>query len=97
MDKKLPVDGAIASHRQPWLLFSMPVNALNFCPFAMCYDCIPQPTDSSTAIEAPHVVKPILFAVPNAIDSGGVSQTATKITSTNIDRSTYSSFLLAGE
>ena len=71
LDKLLPIDGAVVTSKQPWLLYSMPVNALNFCSFAMCYDGIPQPK-SYQAIEDPNSVKPILFAVPNAIDSGGV-------------------------
>ena len=71
LDKVLPVDGAVITSKQPWLLYAMPVNALNFCSFAMCYDGMPQPS-STNNVEGTDAVKPILFAVPNAIDSGGV-------------------------
>jgi WD40 repeat protein len=38
LDTRLPVDGELADQRrEPWLLHSMAVNALNFCAFAMCY------------------------------------------------------------
>ena len=74
LNTTLPVDGAVTSHKQPWLLYVMPVNALNFCPFAMCYDGMPQASTSHNEIENSSLVKPILFAVPNAIDSGGVSR-----------------------
>lgn len=37
LDVKLPMEGADArQNRQPWLLHSMAVNALNFCTFALC-------------------------------------------------------------
>ena len=75
----LPVDGAEGStQKQPWLLHSMDVNALNFCAFAMCesevaqHDEIvagPKPSDQSTA---QNEFPPILIAVPNAVDSGGI-------------------------
>ena len=73
MDRSLPVDGAVDKNRQPWLLHAMPVNALNFCPFAMCYDGMPQVPSTAEVVEDPKCIRPILFAVPNAIDSGGVS------------------------
>jgi ASTRA-associated protein 1 len=38
LDTRLPVEGEHADQRrEPWLLHSMAVNALNFCAFAMCY------------------------------------------------------------
>ena len=73
MDRSLPVDGVIDKNRQPWLLHAMPVNALNFCPFAMCYDGMPQAPSTAEVVEEPKFARPVLFAVPNAIDSGGVS------------------------
>ncbi|KAL9127744.1 MAG: hypothetical protein Q9217_003427 [Psora testacea] len=74
MDKTLPVDAtATTKTKQPWLLYALPVNALNFCPFAMCYDGMPQTVSSSTkALKDPNAPNPILIAVPNAIDNGGI-------------------------
>ncbi|KAL9098183.1 MAG: hypothetical protein Q9163_006106 [Psora crenata] len=69
LDKILPVDGIAAQPKQPWLLHALPVNALNFCPFAMCYDGMPQ---TGSAVKDANAVDPILIAVPNAIDNGGV-------------------------
>jgi WD40 repeat protein len=54
---------------QPWLLHSLPVNALNFCAFSMAFvnsDGLPGLPDHTTKPET------TLFAVPNAMDSGGV-------------------------
>lgn len=73
LDKTLPVDMTEStqpeSKTQPWLLHSLPVNALNFCAFSMAFvnsDGLPG--------RAPQSAKPenTLFAVPNALDSGGV-------------------------
>ena len=73
--------------KEPWLLHSMSVNALNFCGFAMCYDydlSIRELTDSSSEAPAiskikeelgrenPTQNKPMVFAVPNALDSGAI-------------------------
>ncbi|KAF2451433.1 WD40 repeat-like protein [Karstenula rhodostoma CBS 690.94] len=33
----LPADGADTHRPKPWLLHTLPVNTLNFCAFAMCY------------------------------------------------------------
>ena len=74
LDKTLPVDAVTTKLRQPWLLHALPVNALNFCSFAMCYDGMPQIGSLAKAVEGADVVKPILFAVPNAMDNGGVSR-----------------------
>lgn len=69
MERTLPVDTTDTSKsvakKQPWLLHSMPVNAMNFCAFAMCRDGMPGPDFSKAA-------EPILVTVPNAIDSSGV-------------------------
>lgn len=74
LDKTLPVDRAGSAEseetqRQPWLLHSLPVNALNFCAFDMTFlhtDSSPEEkSDSDNKCAA-------LFAVPNALDSGGV-------------------------
>lgn len=73
LDQTLPVDGDLAVQKLPWLVHAIPVNALNFCSFAMCYDGMPHPSMSSRALRTADTIKPILFAVPNAMDSGGVS------------------------
>ncbi|KAJ5558622.1 hypothetical protein N7535_008839 [Penicillium sp. DV-2018c] len=71
LDKTLPVDAnesAQSSKTQPWLLHSLSVNALNFCAFSMTFvnaDGFPLTSQSETAENT-------LFAVPNALDSGGV-------------------------
>lgn len=72
MDKTLPVDAALASGKQPWLLHALPVNTLNFCAFAMCHDGMPQVLSSVKALQDKDVPCPILIAVPNTVDSGGV-------------------------
>ncbi|KAJ5952363.1 uncharacterized protein N7479_010776 [Penicillium vulpinum] len=72
LDKTLPVDvteSVQSSKVQPWLLHSLPVNALNFCAFSMEFvnsDGLPGLPSQSGKPE--HT----LFAVPNALDSGGV-------------------------
>lgn len=79
LDTRLPVDGAEGStQKEPWLLHSMDVNALNFCAFAMCESELRQqsrahsaPRISEEAVEN-HVFPDILIAVPNALDSGGI-------------------------
>jgi len=39
LDARLPVEGELSEmRREPWLLHSLSVNALNFCSFAVCYD-----------------------------------------------------------
>ncbi|KAJ5782843.1 hypothetical protein N7457_004617 [Penicillium paradoxum] len=73
LDKTLPVDATEllqpGSKIQPWLLHSLPVNALNFCAFSMAFidsDGLPKVPSQSAKPEN------TLFAVPNALDSGGV-------------------------
>ncbi|KAJ5746196.1 hypothetical protein N7520_011378 [Penicillium odoratum] len=75
LDKTLPVDaaeaGILEKRAQPWLLHSLPVNALNFCAFSMTSIH----TDNSperAQIGQSSLPKTILFAVPNALDSGGI-------------------------
>ncbi|KAF6229232.1 hypothetical protein HO133_007348 [Letharia lupina] len=72
MDKTLPVDAALTSRKQPWLLHALPVNTLNFCAFAMCHDGMPQVLSSVKALQDKDVPCPILIAVPNTVDSGGI-------------------------
>lgn len=72
MDKTLPIDAALTSRNQPWLLHALPVNTLNFCAFAMCRDGMPQVLASVKALPDKDAPCPILIAVPNTVDSGGV-------------------------
>ena len=72
LDKTLPVDANDEPHRHPWLLHALSVNTLNFCPFAMCRDGMPQIISTQKAIKDDKLPEPILIAVPNTIDSGGV-------------------------
>lgn len=72
MDRTLPVDATPTSRKQPWLLHAFPVNTLNFCAFAMCRDGIPQVLSSVKVLKDKDVPCPILIAVPNTMDSGGI-------------------------
>lgn len=74
MEKTLPVNCTlpIPTPRDPWLLHSLTVNTLNFCSFAMCYDSLPAPLAGSLALEANSRTRPILLAIPNTLNSGGV-------------------------
>ncbi|KAJ5636300.1 uncharacterized protein N7484_009613 [Penicillium longicatenatum] len=77
LDKTLPVDAAEADPAkkgaQPWLLHSLPVNALNFCAFSMTYIHTVDPSSSEhVQTGEPSTLRNILFAVPNALDSGGI-------------------------
>ena len=74
MDKTLPVEASLTPRKQPWLLHALPVNTLNFCAFAMCRDGMPQVLSSVKALQDKAVPCPILIAVPNTVDSGGVSR-----------------------
>ncbi|TKA65042.1 hypothetical protein B0A55_09116 [Friedmanniomyces simplex] len=58
----LPIDNAESEKKQPWLLHSLPVNALNFCFFATCR----VPGDTTAAGLAP--TGSILVAVPGVQD-----------------------------
>ncbi|KAL4889414.1 WD repeat protein [Aspergillus ambiguus] len=86
--KTLPVDvagQASSTQTQPWLVHSLPVNALNFCAFSMTFidevdrtpdsqqstaegDSQPAPSPAGNDVRRPAV----LFAVPNALDSGAI-------------------------
>jgi WD40 repeat protein len=99
LDKTLPVDAtesAQSSKAQPWLLHSLPVNALNFCAFSMAFvnaDGLPAlPSQSAKAENT-------LFAVPNALDSGGVDifhlPSERRISTIPSDQSTKTGMLMA--
>ncbi|SLM40286.1 WD40/YVTN repeat-like-containing domain [Lasallia pustulata] len=68
MDKTLPVNctSPFPTPKDPWLLHSLTVNTLNFCSFAMCYDTL------SASLETNDRARPVLFAIPNTMDSGGI-------------------------
>ncbi|EEA28513.1 Astra associated protein 1 Asa1 [Talaromyces marneffei ATCC 18224] len=71
LSRVLPVERSKDAENQaptpePWLLHSLPVNALNFCAFTLCF--IPASLDGKvddTEGEA-------YFAVPNALNSGAI-------------------------
>lgn len=84
LDKSLPVDRKDAAgaqlpkdSSQPWLLHSLPVNALNFCAFGMLFLQTKShqqepPTDSSQASSDDATQQSTLIAVPNALNSGAI-------------------------
>lgn len=77
LEKTLPVDLAQSSvsgqRTQPWLLHSLSVNALNFCAFSMTFIDMPGATSPEVTEEQPSATRQnVLFAVPNALDSGGI-------------------------
>ncbi|KAL8694831.1 MAG: hypothetical protein Q9218_000590 [Villophora microphyllina] len=72
MGKTLPINKPPVTTPHPWLLHMLTVNTLNFCSFAMCLDGMPQPYTLHKAIKASKHPPPILVAVPNTIDSGGI-------------------------
>lgn len=73
LENTLPIDAkAVASSKQPWILHILTVNTLNFCSFAMCNDGMPQLNSNGLTLLDKGARKPILVAVPNTIDSGGV-------------------------
>ncbi|KAJ5629505.1 hypothetical protein N7528_003162 [Penicillium herquei] len=76
LDKTLPVDvtesNSAEQRTQPWLLHSLPVNALNFCAFSMTTIYDTDASSEKSQKEAHSIPKTTLFAVPNALDSGGV-------------------------
>ncbi|KAF9894697.1 ASTRA complex subunit [Aspergillus nanangensis] len=86
LHKTLPVDVAEqtepSSQTQPWLVHSIPVNALNFCAFSILFidDLEPRIGDwqkgqsPETAAQPSPPEKPlsVLVAVPNALNSGAI-------------------------
>jgi WD40 repeat protein len=102
LNKSLPVDIAESdrskSATQPWLLHSLPVNALNFCAFSMTFLDLSSSTSSKSASElVPSRV--VLFAVPNALDSGGIDifhlPSERRITTIASDSSTKTGMVMA--
>jgi WD40 repeat protein len=72
--KILPIEDTTSHRKQPWLLHSLDVNALNFCSFAMCQ--MPTPSSSPSPTEPISSPSPdqrptqpsILIAVPGVQD-----------------------------
>jgi WD40 repeat protein len=100
LDIKLPVDGAQASgQKEPWLLHSMDVNALNFCAFAMCFSDRSRTTTTSLPVRDEEKFSPILIAAPNALDSGGIDifhlPTERRMTKISSDKTTTTGMVMA--
>lgn len=77
LDKILPVDAAASSNaeekKKPELLHALPVNALNFCAFSLTFIDAFERTSSADSNDAQvKSGRNALFAVPNALDSGGI-------------------------
>ncbi|RDW70911.1 WD40 repeat domain-containing protein [Aspergillus mulundensis] len=78
LQKTLPVDAKDQTSQtqtqiQPWLIHSLPVNALNFCAFSML--SLPSETNAPQGNdEGQSDIPPssALIAVPNALDSGAI-------------------------
>ncbi|GKZ28836.1 ASTRA complex subunit [Aspergillus brasiliensis] len=78
LQKTLPVDiekTSSAAASQPWLVHSLPVNALNFCAFSMVF--LPQDrskvaSDASESSKENTSLSSVLIAVPNALNSGAI-------------------------
>ena len=75
MDKTLPIEDPNRNRAQPWILHMLPVNAMNFCSFALCKDEIGDLATAQTlkveGDDSEH--HSVLIAVPNTLDSDGVS------------------------
>ncbi|OGM42076.1 WD repeat protein [Aspergillus bombycis] len=81
LQKTLPVDLREQQQQQdqsqatqPWLVHSLPVNALNFCAFSMLFldDQGTQGPQEALSDAQPPGQRASLFAVPNALDSGAI-------------------------
>jgi ASTRA-associated protein 1 len=67
LDAQLPAEGGglpSPKRREPWLLHSMAVSALNFCAFTLCA--------ATPAGHEKYAADQAIIAVPNALDSGGI-------------------------
>lgn len=68
LSTRLPSEGTDQEeYLQPWLLHSLAVNALNFCPFAICEQ---RQQNVVTSALAAHAAQ--LIASPNGLDQGGI-------------------------
>lgn len=67
--KILPIEDTTSERKQPWLLHSLDVNALNFCSFAMCQmPTAPSAESFSSPSPQPPSGPSILIAVPGVQD-----------------------------
>jgi WD40 repeat protein len=66
----LPIEDTTSARKQPWLLHSLDVNALNFCSFAMCQmPTLPSPAEPASSPSPQHPPQStILIAVPGVQD-----------------------------
>ncbi|KAJ5670535.1 uncharacterized protein N7477_005898 [Penicillium maclennaniae] len=102
LSKTLPVDVSESERSetatQPWLLHSLPVNALNFCAFSMTFLDISNSKSAQRALEQTPS-RSVLFAVPNALDSGGIDvfhlPSERRITTIASDPSTKTGMVMA--
>ena len=86
MEKTLPVNCTSQAliPKDPWLLHSLTVNTLNFCSFAMCFGALSASSLGNQALEGNERAKPIILAVPNTMDSGGVCSACPEIILRNV-------------
>ena len=63
LSRKLPLDPTSEARPQPWMLYMLEVNTMNFCSFSHCH-VSPQSCAASSEI---------LVAVPNTLASEAVS------------------------
>lgn len=64
-----------AAASQPWLVHSLPVNALNFCAFSMVFlpqDKANMASDAGGSSKENKSLSSVLIAVPNALNSGAI-------------------------
>ncbi|XP_044717453.1 ASTRA-associated protein 1 [Hirsutella rhossiliensis] len=66
LDTVLPVEHVAQPRRQPWILYLLEVNTLNFCSFAAC------PRRDGETICGPDASTDILVAVPNMLASEAI-------------------------
>ena len=76
MEKTPPVETRDTSNslarKHPWLLHEIPVNAMNFCSFAMCRDGMPRSCSPLKVVQASSRLEPVLFTVPSAVESSAI-------------------------
>ncbi|KAL9105904.1 MAG: hypothetical protein Q9187_008643 [Circinaria calcarea] len=74
LDKILPIDDSHSKRAQPWILHILPVNAMNFCSFAICKDQTRKPSAAKELMKPNEDLRhqPVLIAIPNTLDSDGI-------------------------
>ncbi|KFY22888.1 hypothetical protein V493_06243 [Pseudogymnoascus sp. VKM F-4281 (FW-2241)] len=71
LSKTLPVEDPTTPRKQPWLLYVLNVNTLNFCPFGHCI-AKQLPGQASTEVVSSSSNDELLIAVPNTLSSEAV-------------------------